>query len=128
MDIPTQQNDLSDSVPQSDELQTEDVSARILANQISREYRLLDVVEQPAYKYYFGGSVLGISLRLVAIIIFGYMYFRGGLFSTVSFWPILALFAIAEAFRANGRIDAMIEVESLKARRTSSHPSKNRRP
>ncbi|MES2981519.1 MAG: hypothetical protein V4727_04320 [Verrucomicrobiota bacterium] len=110
----TEHPELGDAEPPSNEGPAENLLAQTLAKQIQRESKIIDIIEQSACRYFFGETMLVIILRSAALIVCGYLYFRTELASTLGIWPIFALAGFTEAMRANRRLDAMIELESLK--------------
>ena len=92
------------------EEKSEDIAAQILAQRVKKEARLREIAEQSAWSFLLGVSLVSGILRCVGLIAIGVLYFRTEASSSLGTWPIFTLGAFVEAFRANRRLDAMIEL------------------
>lgn len=90
-----------------------DITAQILAKKVRKKARLREVVEQSAFSFFIGGSVISILIRIVGVIAVGVLCFCSEAVSTLGVWPVFAVGAFVEACRANRRLDAMIELERM---------------
>ncbi len=95
------------------EKKSEDITAQILAKRVQKEARLRHIVEQSAISFFIGGSLISTALRIGGLVVVGFLYFRSDALSTFGVWPFLVLGAFFEACRANRRLDAMLELESM---------------
>jgi hypothetical protein len=88
----------------------EDITAQILAQRVKKETRLREIAEQSAWNFLLGDFLFSSILRCVGLIAIGVLYFRTEVSASLGAWPIFTLGAFIEAYRANRRLDAMIEL------------------
>lgn len=89
------------------------MTTQMLAYRIKRELRLRELVEQSAFGFYIGGWKISGIIRMVGVIGIVIIYIRSGAFASTGLWPLFAVGAFLEAYRANRRLDAMLELELM---------------
>jgi hypothetical protein len=97
----------------SGEEKLQDFEAQFLAKRIRREARLREIVEEPAMGFFIGESLVGSVLRIAGCLVLGFLYIRSNLLEAYGVWPVLVLAGLVESFRANRRLDALLELEKL---------------
>lgn len=103
----------------------DDMTTQMLAHRIKRELRLREVVEQSAFGFYIGGWKLSGIIRMVGVLGVVIIYIRSGAFASTGLWPLFAIGAFLEAFRANSRLDAMLVLELMEEQ---IHPANTGKP
>lgn len=95
------------------EEKSQDITAEILAKAVMKEADLREIIEQSACSFYLGGSVISGIFHIIGYIAIGALYYNSQTSSSLTLWPILALGALIEAYRANRRLNALVELEAI---------------
>jgi hypothetical protein len=93
---------------------SEDMRAKTLVKLFKREARLRQIVEQSAFSFIIGDTLISRILRISGIVlILGVitLYLFSDAFAYSGIWPLIAIAGFIEALRANRRLDAMIELQ-----------------
>ncbi len=95
---------------------TEEIRAQMLVKMIKREERLRHIVEQSAFGFFMGDTMISRILRISGLLILlggVTIYLFSDAFSYSGVWPLITIAAFVEALRANRRVDAMLELELI---------------
>lgn len=95
------------------EKSTQDGTDRMRANRIKRELRLKELIEQSSFGFYIGDWKWFGILRAIVVVGLVTFYILSDAFVSTGIWPLIAIAAILEAYRANRRVDAMVELEFM---------------
>jgi hypothetical protein len=94
----------------------EDIRVQALVKLFKREARLRQIVEESAFAFIIGDTLISRILRISGIVLLlGVItiYLLSDAYDYSGLWPLLAIAGYVEALRANRRLDAMIELQLI---------------
>ncbi len=91
----------------------DDVVAELALRDLKKRERLMEIIHQPGFQYYTGGSLLGAASALASATLFTWLFLR----ENVPGWGLVLFFISAvgflEATRQRCRFNALLELHEL---------------
>ena len=90
-----------------------DVMADISLQELAKRERLLAIIRQPAYQYYFQGGIIGVLAGLCGVVFLIWLLLKHAIPSWGFMVIGLAFIALLESVRSNARLDALVKLQEL---------------
>ncbi len=91
-------------------MKAEDAEAALAVHRVEKQTRLTGVIDQPAYRYYFGGGLVRTILGFISLCISAWLLIR----QQIPGWGLitlgLAIFTLTENIRQRERFDALLQL------------------